>query len=145
MDGSTPGDTESDTCPIARQEEILHKRDTRFRTVVADLQVPFEDEFDGVITEDAEAGAGIRRQGRFDSVNQGVDGAGRKDLERQGLQELRNEDSLVGIQGVVGKALLRIAADQGHDRYIGDFAARPTCRRDEDEFLFFFHRNLAIE
>ena len=88
VDGSTPGDTESDTCPIARQEEILHKRDTRFRTVVADLQIPFEDEFNGVIAEDAEAGAGIRRQSRFNSMDEGIDGTGRKNLERQRLQQL---------------------------------------------------------
>ena len=94
MDSGAARDTESDAGPVAGQKELLHKRDARFRTVVADLQIALEDEFNGVIAENAEAGAGIRRQGRFDSMDESIDGTGCKDLERQGLQELRNEDAL---------------------------------------------------
>ena len=62
MDSSAAGDAECNTGPVAGQEEILHKRDAGFRAVVANLQIALEDKFDSVIAEDAETGAGVRRQ-----------------------------------------------------------------------------------
>ena len=78
-------------------------------------------------------------------MDEGIDGTGRKNLERQRLQQLGNKDGFVSIQSVVGNSFLRVAADQGHDRYIGNFAASPARRRDENELFGFFYGNLAIE
>ena len=145
MNGSTARHAKSNTGPVAGHEEILHKRQPCFRPMVANLQIAFQNPFDCLVAKGTEAGRSIRRQGRFHSVHEGIDRARSKDLHRQRLEQRRNEHRLVGIQRFIGNALLRMTANESHDRHVRHFTARTARRRHENQLLPLHRFDVAIE
>ena len=77
-------------------------------------------------------------------MDQRVDGAGGKDGQGQGLQQLRDQHSLVAEHAGGAQALLGVQGDQGQDGQVGDLTAGAAGGGHQDQLLALFQGDLAV-
>ena len=75
----------------------------------------------------------LRRCIGFNGMNQRIDGAGRKHLKRQSVQQFRNQDGFIRIKLRYGQTHFRMNRCQLKNRYIRHFTACSAGRRHKNQ------------
>ena len=99
VDGAAAGGAEGKAGKVGGGEEVVHQGLAAVGAVGRDVLIAADDHLDGLIAEQLRIGRGLGGQGGFHRVDQRVDGAGGKHLQRQALQQLGEQHGAVGVHG----------------------------------------------
>ena len=145
MNRAHAGVPERDTGEVAGHQHFTQVFETVVGTLFGNALEDIDDDAHGFLAERFGIGVRLGRNEGFGSVNQSIDRAASVELERQALQQFRNQDGIVGHDGIVGQAHLGMQAYQFGNRDVGHFAARAASGRQDNQLLVLHDRNLAQE
>ena len=130
--------TESDTCVVAAQYEIIHDFQSVFRSVLDHLLESAHDQFDGSSADHSGQVSVTASNITFCCMDQSVDGAVHERLIRKALNQIRNQHSIICEQFIIGTTFFGFGLCQIDHGNVGYFTSCTAGGGADDQFSFMF-------